>query len=108
MPEPFRKSNRHFTEAALRAARAARAAKRAEADHFGEPELYITRAGDKAFTWELRRFGGVVLQRGEEPFITRAEAEAAGAAALSTMKQHPDLPKFKRQNDGVCQSRLGN
>ena len=97
MPEPFRKNHRHFTEAALRAANAARAAKRAEADHFGEPELYITRADDKAFTWELRRFGGVVLHRGEKPFATRAEAEAVGAAALSAMSRHPDLPKFKRQ-----------
>ena len=108
MPEPFRKSNRHFTEAARQAAMAARAAKKAEPDHFGEPELYIIRAGDKAFTWELRRFGGVVLGRGEQPFATRAEAEAAGAAALSTMEQQPDLPKFKRQNDSGFQSRLGN
>lgn len=99
MPEPFKKSKRHFTEAARRASIIARAAKRAEPDRFGEPELYIMRAGDKAFTWELRRFGGVVLQRGEGTFATRAEAEAAGADALTALKRQPDLPTFKRQHN---------
>lgn len=100
MPEPFKKTKRRFTEAARQAAMEARAAKRAEPDCFGKPELYITRAGDKAFNWEIRRFGGVLLQRGELEYPSRAEAEAAGADALSVMQRRPDLPVFKRQHVG--------
>ncbi|RYC28875.1 hypothetical protein D3273_26950 [Lichenibacterium minor] len=78
------------------AALAARAAKRAEPDTFGLPELFVVKAGDQRFTWELRRFGGVVLQRGAEPFPNQALARAAGEAALAALRASSDLPTFKR------------
>lgn len=77
------KNRRHFSAAAREAALLARAAKRALPDRFGEPDVFIVRnEPDRAFTWELRRFGGIVLQRGEASFPTAALAKAAGAAAL--------------------------
>ena len=65
MPYEKRSNARHFTEAARAAAVAARRVKAAEFQSFGAPELFVVRAssGDMAFTWELRRFGGVVIQR---------------------------------------------
>lgn len=88
---------RHFTEAARIAAAAARAAKRAEPDTFGLPELFIVRAGEHDFTWELRRFGGVLLERGIEAFASEALARADGEAVLATLYASPDQPTFKRQ-----------
>ncbi len=77
---------RHFTEVARMAALAARRAKRAEPDTFGLPELFIVKAGDHSFTWELRRSGGVVLQRGAEAFPSQALARANGEIALAALR----------------------
>ena len=85
-----------MSEKARIAAAAALAAKRAEPDDFGMPELYVVKAGDHAFTWELRRFGGVVLQRGAEAFASQVLARAAGEVALAMLSASPDLPTFKR------------
>ncbi|WP_237477098.1 hypothetical protein [Lichenibacterium dinghuense] len=93
----FDKPRRYFTEAARIAAQAARAAKAASApDTFGLPELFIISAGAQTYTWELRRFGGLVLQRGAEPFPSQALARADGEAALAALCASPDLPTFKR------------
>ena len=97
------KDRRHFTEAARIAAAAGRAAKRAAPDRFGEPEVFITKAGDKTFAWELRRFGGVLLQRGDVEHSNRAAAEAAGAEALKVMQQTPGLPTFEKQYKSTSQ-----
>ena len=94
-----RQNARHFTDAARAAAVAARRAKAAEFQSFGVPELFVVRAssGDMAFTWELRRFGGVVIQKGANSHPTMALAKAAGLHALVTLSQDPDLPTFERQ-----------
>ena len=92
-------TGRGFTEAARRAAALAKAAKRAEPDRFGAPELFIVKAGERAFTWELRRFGGIVLQRTSKAFATAADARASGVEALVTLLATPELPTFRRQTD---------
>lgn len=94
--KPPPKTLGRFTEKARLAALAARAAKRAEPDTFGLPELFVVKAEGKAFTWELRRFGGVVLQHGAESFPNQALARADGEAALAKLCASPDLPTFKR------------
>lgn len=98
MPDQKPLPRSHITEAARHAVAASRAAKRASPEPFGEPELFIVRAADdKGFTWELRRFGGVVLRKGNIGFPNRAMAEAAGAIALEDLLQTPDLPSFERE-----------
>ena len=97
MSDEEQKKRRSFTEAARAAAMAARAAKRAAPDLFGEPELFITRSGKKGFTWELRRFGGVLLTRGEISYANQPAAEAAGREALSNLRETIHLPSFERQ-----------
>ena len=85
-----------FTSAALEAAAKARAAKRETPDRFGVPELFIVKADDHAFTWELRRFGGLLLQRGSDSFASQALARAGGEMALAALCAMPDQPTFKR------------
>ena len=67
MVDVLPRSGPPFTEAAL-AAQAALVAKRAER-RFGRPELFAVDTGDRSLTWEVRRFGGVLLQRGAETFL---------------------------------------
>ncbi|WP_237482569.1 hypothetical protein [Lichenibacterium dinghuense] len=90
-------TRRYFTEAARIAAAAARKVKQEAPDAFGKPELFIVKAGTHAFTWELRRFGGVVLQRGPEAFPSQTLARADGMLALAALCASPDLPTFKRE-----------
>ena len=99
MPYEKRSNARHFTDAARAAAVAARRVKAAEFQSFGAPELFVVRASsdDMAFTWELRRFGGVVIQKGADTHPTIALAKAAGLQALEALSQDPDLPTFERQ-----------
>ena len=89
---------RHFTDVARAAAVAARRAKSADFPSFGVPELFVVRAssGDMAFTWELRRFGGVVIQKGADSHPTMALAKAAGLHALADLLQDPNLTMSKR------------
>ena len=87
----------YFTAAARQAAQDARAAKRAEPDRFGAPQVFIVKAGDRAFSWELRRFGGLLLQRGAKSFASQALARADGELALAVLCADPDLPTFARQ-----------
>lgn len=94
------KPRRYFTEAARIAAAKARKAKREAPDTFGRPDLFVVKAGPHAFTWELRRFGGLVLQRGPEAFPDAAAARADGEAALDALRASPDLPTFRRQTRG--------
>lgn len=90
------KSGRWFTDAARLAAAEARRTKRESADPFGTPELFIVREGGHSFTWELRRFGGLVLQRGSGTFPDAAAARADGEEALAALLASADLPTFKR------------
>ena len=91
-------ADRHrFTAAARAAAAKARAAKRALPERFGAPELFIVRSGGKAFTWELRRFGGMLLKRADVEFADRPAAETAGQEAPDLLIKAGDLPSFERQ-----------
>ena len=96
MPNLFSKTARHFTDAAREAALAARRAKREEPDTFGLPELFVVKAGDQSYTWELRRFGGVLLERGIGAFDSLGLALADVVVALASLSASPDLPTFKR------------
>lgn len=87
----------HFTSAARQAALEARAARRAEPDRFGLPEVFVVKADERTFTWEIRRFGGLLLQRGAESFANQAMARADGEVALAVLCVSPDLPTFARQ-----------
>lgn len=97
MPLSNGKTGGRFTEAARIAAAAARRAKREGPDTFGLPELFVVKMGEHGFSWELRRFGGVLLQRGPEAYPSMDAARADGEIALSALCTSSDLPKFKRQ-----------
>ena len=97
MTETPSRPGRHFTEAARQAGQSAIAARRVEADRFGVPEVFIVKAGDRTFTWEIRRFGGLLLQRGGEPFNSQPLARVDGEKALAALCSAPDLPTFQRQ-----------
>ncbi len=59
-------------------------------------EVFVVKAGDRAFTGELRRFGGLLLQRGTESFTSQILARADGELALGVLCAAPDLPAFQR------------
>lgn len=88
MSEVGRKSRRHFTEAARRAAVLARRAKLDQPRCFGAPELYVVRhpESEHAFAWQIRRFGGVVLAMGDAGFATSSAAREAGRRALESLE----------------------
>lgn len=86
------------TAAAARAAAAeVREARRADPYAFGRPELFVVAAGHRAFAWELRRFGGVILERGLERYSDMVAARADGERALAALCAEPDLPQFTKQ-----------
>ncbi len=95
--QPPPKPGRWFTEAARLAAAEARRLKRERPDDFGVPKLFIVRDGEHGFTWELRRFGGVALQRGPKTFPDATSARADGEEALAALLAAADLPTFTRQ-----------
>ena len=78
---------RHFTDAARAAARLARERKREVRAAMGSdvPEIFVVRHGDCTlqFHWEIRRFGGVVLDRSEAMFSSTVAARLAATRALA-------------------------
>ena len=80
-----RPTKRHFTEAARLAAKEARRRKKEEKVERDLPEVFVVRKdGDqRAFRWEIRLFGGVILSRSPAEFATIASAQADGTAALA-------------------------
>ena len=47
-------------------------------------KVFVIRSpGGKLYGWEIRQFGGVVIEKGQESFATSAEAQADGARALA-------------------------
>ena len=47
-------------------------------------KVFVTRIpGGPLYGWEIRQFGGVVLERAQRSFTTSAEAQADGARALA-------------------------
>lgn len=51
------------------------------------PEVFAVHfpATAGTFSWEIRRFGSIVLQRGVEQFSTAAEARVAGEVAIGLL-----------------------
>ncbi len=54
---------------------------------FDMPTVFVLRADDASmrFTWEIRRFGGIILHRGRVSFPTGPAAHQAGLAALDRL-----------------------
>ena len=81
-------TRRHFTDLARAAAQEGRR-RRQEARAVVSkdcPEVFVVRhlgGGTLAFLWEIRRFGGVVVDRSTEIFVRTSDARAAGDHALS-------------------------
>lgn len=86
MLDSKRPNRRHFTDAARAAAKEARRRKKEMQADPNRPEIFVARAGpeSRCFVWEIRRFGGVLLDRGTAAYEDVAEARMAGKRALST------------------------
>lgn len=80
-------SKRHFTEAARAAAAEARRRKREAALPKDVPEVFVVRLPSQRLTygWEIRRFGAVIIEKGQVEHPTMSEARAAGERALSDL-----------------------
>ena len=82
-------SNRGFTEASLAAgleARRKKAAERAaDPQAANRPQVFVVRSplGDRGFGWEIRKFGGVVVDRSLVGYASAGEAQNAGFVALA-------------------------
>ncbi len=88
-------SRRRFTDAARAAAADARRRKREAAVPRETPEVYVVRlpGAHLQFGWEIRRFGAIVLDRGETRHSTTQGAWTAGKVVL-------DGPRAPNQSDG--------
>ena len=79
-------TRRHFTDAARAAALEARRRKRDSALPAGVPEVFVVRRPNagSGYGWEVRRFGGLVLDRSLTGYSTMQGARFAGETALSS------------------------
>jgi hypothetical protein len=81
-------TRRHFTDAARAAALAAKLRKQEVRAAMGNncPEVFVVRhlGGTLEFQWEIRRFGGVVVDRSTSVFLRTSDARSAGNHALSS------------------------
>ena len=71
-------TNRHFTEAARAAAKIARQLEKEQARVPNRPEVFAVRDTSDAhsFEWQIRRFGGVVLDTSMTRFASVCQAVA--------------------------------
>lgn len=78
-------SGRQFSQAAREGAVAARKAKALIQENLATPRVFIVRhdCPSTPFTWEIRRFGGVILVKGDLGFPSLSMAWAAGEAMLA-------------------------
>ena len=84
MPES--KTHHMNTLEGRRAASEARLRWVEERPDVGEPAVYVVRlAGVKPYSWEIRKYGGIVLRSSEIGFETQSMARAAGEEALADM-----------------------
>ncbi|MGI3903079.1 MAG: hypothetical protein ACRYGP_30475 [Janthinobacterium lividum] len=86
--DPTNQSKRRsFTDAARAAAAAARQAKKLlpKTDGF---EVFAVRAAcdEKMFLWEIRKFGGLVADRGDQLFPTAPKALEAGQSRIADFR----------------------
>jgi hypothetical protein len=82
--QPEKEGGRRITEKA-RAARA-EALRRARDNPVPKETIgvFVTRIpGGNLYGWEIRQFGGVVIEKGQGSFATSAEAQADGERALA-------------------------
>lgn len=71
-----------FGPAAREAARASRQRVKEEKERAGPLGIFVVRGDSpRCFVWELRRFGGVTLERSADTFPTSEAAHEAGALA---------------------------
>ena len=81
---PEKEVGRHFTKKAREALAEARRRARENPVVRETVEVFLTRVpGGKLYGWEIRQFGGVVIEKGQESFATSAEAQADGGRALA-------------------------
>jgi hypothetical protein len=53
-------------------------------------KVFVTRIpGGNLYGWEIRQFGGVVLERGQGAFATPSEAQADGARVMANRFSAP-------------------
>ena len=52
-------------------------------------EVFVTRVSGQSFSWQVRRFGGIVVQEGQHTYPTAQLARQAGEAALTTSQVRP-------------------
>ena len=48
-------------------------------------EVFVTRVSGQAFTWQVRRFGAIVVQEARQTYPTAQLAREAGATALGSL-----------------------
>ena len=82
-----RRTRCYFTEAARLAAVAKRREMALQPRDIMAPEVFVVRLDPRSngFTWELRRFGGIVLHRGEAELPSMRQAYNAGLLALAAL-----------------------
>lgn len=86
---------RHFTEAARAAAAIARAKRAAlKAATKNDLEVFVLRPkhGGQDYTWQIRKFGGLIVAEGEASFPSIAEARRDGLAALIHIDRSDEVP----------------
>lgn len=75
-----------FSPEARRAAIEARQRRFVARDPSGAPQIFVVRlAGPQWFGWEIRKFGGLVVNRSEACFETQMLAREAGERALAEL-----------------------
>ena len=74
----------HFSDAARAAALEARRENAVSKESLTTPALYVVRQSpqDQLFGWEIRRFGGVILNRSKTGYPTQVLARSAGEETL--------------------------
>lgn len=79
-------TRRHFTDAARAAAREARKRKAMLTEDPNRPEVFVVRGieDERRFEWQIRTFGGVVLDCSRVRYDTIQAAQVAGRQALQT------------------------
>lgn len=82
-----RRSRCYFTETARLAAAMKRQEIALHPRDIMAPEVFVVRVTptSNTFTWELRRFGGVILHRGEDGLPSIRQAYNAGTLALAML-----------------------
>ena len=85
---------RHLTKEARAALAEARQRARENPVARETARVFVTRVqGGKLYGWEIRQYGGIVLEKGLGSFATPAEAQADGARALAgRFPTTPDVP----------------